>query len=188
MELTPEIEGKSSKYHVVARPDGFAVSGKDRGTVEVEMNGTSFVVTDGGRTPDEENPFGSTVGGESVVGLCEFYKMNSTIADQLMSAWTPPKDKPACGWVHAWARQQTEGAINARIHEQWKRLLTKADQRVVDVQKSLFAATMTCPPIAHARDLYENKFVVSDIIITGSSISGTMTNRRMPHSTVRWAH
>ncbi|MCH7686742.1 MAG: hypothetical protein IH899_08690 [Planctomycetes bacterium] len=24
--------------------------------------------------------------------------------------------------------------------------------------------------------------------ITGSSISGTMTNRRMPHSTVRWAH
>ena len=171
---------KASKYDITARPTGFVVSGKDRGTVEVEMNGTSFVVTGNGDPLSGETVDDFSLSFEAdaeTIGICCYYDLNRAIANRLMSAWVPPKGKPRREWVTPWARKQTERAINGRIHEQWKRLLTKADQRAVRVQRSLFAATMTCPSIAHSPELYENRFVVSDISnYRGAAIAAANVN------------
>jgi hypothetical protein len=99
------------------------------------------------------------------LGLYEFHYLSSLVPRVLMRDWEPPADKgkPFPG-LKRWVVKQTAKAVGKRLHQHWKRLLAQVNPIVLEVQRKMFAATMTLGDLASDEELYRHKGVVDDII------------------------
>ena len=100
---------------------------------------------------------------EQRVGLYEFRRLCRVVANGLMVAWEPDPGKPSWPGVRRWAIRRTTWAITGRLHGCWQEMLRHADPQVLDVQRALFAATCTAPPLALEPELYEQRWVLGDV-------------------------
>ena len=150
---------RAGKYQITESPNAFVVEGDGRRPTRVELHGTHFRVSE----PPDTSPRWS-------FGLMQFRDLRRQVAVALMLNWSPPPKGQEPVWnVKECAVRQTEWALNGRIHEQWKRLTGKADPIVIDVQRAVFAAAFPATwfgmnEVLGRRELYEDKFVVKDII------------------------
>jgi hypothetical protein len=153
----------NSKYTFTETPDGFVVCGEDRVPVRVRLCPTHFgVIADDGGPCGER---GAQQSYEETVGLYEFRHLSSLVSRVLMRDWEPPTDRDGrFPGLRRWAVKQTAKAIGKRLHGQWERLLAKVDPIVLDVQREMFAATMTVGDLAFDEELYRHKYVVRDIV------------------------
>ncbi len=147
---------RESKYRILQRSDGFAIDAQDRNRVEVEIRSTHFHVSDG--ILEQEYP-------QETVGLFEYRKLLDLIAWGLMRGWEPPiQDREPWPGIKSWAVGKTRRAISRLVYPQWRRLISQADERIVGVQKSIFAATFGCAEITLNPEFYRHRFLVRDVI------------------------
>jgi hypothetical protein len=141
-----------SRYQFREHPGGFAVEGDDRPPVEVSFGPTALEAWHAGEPPG---------GARQRFGFFNFGKLLEFVAAGLMRDWRPQE-----GWygARAWAHQQTARAIARRLREQWLRLVARADPTVLAVQKAIFAATFGDAPLAAEPLLYQDPYLVHDIV------------------------
>jgi hypothetical protein len=150
-----------SKYKFTDYPDGFTISGPDRTPVRVICDGKNFLVK-------EEAYVKQAYLYNERQGLFMYTNIMQAISDILMMNWKRPEEhfKKKCSWViHKWAKTRTIKALSKRFHARWVALLEKCDSRVVQAQRSYFAATGRYHGNLIKDALYteKHKFVLSDI-------------------------
>jgi hypothetical protein len=141
-----------SRYHIREELFGFRIEGADRPPVAVVFRPTGLEAYHVGEThPEARERF----------GFFNFGKLLEFVARGLLREWQPVE-----GWfgIRPWAQQQTARAIARRLREQWQRLLSRADPTVLAVQKAVFAATFGDAPLFNDPALYQDTFLVRDII------------------------
>ena len=144
-----DSQAKRPRYYITHGPRSFTITGENRTPVFVEMDDTSFHAVSGTS--------------EMRTGLFEYRALVAWIATQVMANWRSPKAGVSC-YVPRWLRAASAKAINARVHPEWRALLDQANPKIVAVQKAIFAATFAAAPVATARELYLNPYIVEDII------------------------
>lgn len=161
-----------SRYKITEEADGFRIEGgADRTPVTVKLGRAWFEITSEGGGTD-------SMDGYDVFGLYDYYRISSAIAERLMRDWKAParpasiliwdgsadRDEYTPVWLHRWAKKQTANAIGKRTHAQWKRLLGTVDPNIRDVNRAIFAATFGAANISTKEELYQDEYVVRDII------------------------
>ena len=149
-----------SKYTFTETPDGFVVRAEDRVPVRVQLCPTHFsVFADDGGESSNQIRYGY------VTGLYQSKALLDQVSWILMRDWESPADK---GKLFSGAKEQahehTAAAIRTRLYRQRRRLLARVDPIVLEVQRSMFAATRTVGSIALGQELYQHRCVVEDII------------------------
>jgi hypothetical protein len=146
------VEATVSRYQFREEPQGFLVEGEQRPPVRVTFQPTALEA----RYVGVDDP-----AARERFGFFNFGKLLEFVARGLLREW-----RPLDGWygARAWAQQQTARAIARRLREQWLRLIDRADPTVLGVQKAIFAATFSDAPLASDARLYQDTFLVRDIL------------------------
>ncbi|MFC1597193.1 PcfJ domain-containing protein [Planctomycetota bacterium] len=169
-EAIQEAPNAPTMYTVVPLPDAFTVTRRDRVPVRVALRDGFFEVGCPGR--DDIRPEAS--------GLITFSAMVDAVAKGLLTDWSPPKDRPTPTWdIHGWCRKKTARIINKPVHEQWQRLLRKADPRMVAVHQAVFAATMKTAPVTCDPEFYQDQYLVNDVLTYRAAAIATVGWQRM---------
>lgn len=160
-----------SKYRFITRSDGFRIEAPDRTPVSVRLCETGFHILDGEErqltlfdrvaedgTPQRDPP------DPPDTNLVEYRRLAAMITAVVMSQWKPPAGRIGFWRIRDWAIKNTRRALGGRIHEQWRRLTAKADPTIWSVQKAVFAATFGDASLLHCPLLYQDNYVVGDII------------------------
>ncbi|WP_417849363.1 PcfJ domain-containing protein [Thalassoglobus sp.] len=157
-----------SKYDLQELKDGFILKGRDRVPVTVKLCDTGFRVRI--HRFRQQSLFSAAEFGETnfsqtpATNLVQYRRLLDLVVHGVMLEWQPSRSRSAPHRIRSWALTQTRQALGRRIHQQWVRLILKADPNVLGVQKSVFAATFRSTPLLHQRSLYEDAFLVQDIL------------------------
>jgi len=132
------------------------IEGQNRNTVFVHLNPTGFAVQYSSRGNTSTTRW---------VGFFDYYRLSREVVQGLMWFWVPPERdcRPFPG-LHAWALEQTGKAIGQRLHAWYKQALREASEEALKVHRAAFAATLTTPELALSGELYEERYIVKDII------------------------
>ena len=162
---------RTSKYRFFSRADGFRVEASDRAPVTVKLCETGFCVH--GDVERQLALFDDIANDGSPIrylpetpdlSLFHYRRLVDLVAAGVMSSWTPTTDRTGFWQIGDWALKKTRRALGGRIHEQWRRLIAKADPTVVSVQKAVFAATIRDSELLHSPLLYQDRYLVQDIV------------------------
>jgi len=150
------------RYNISVTPDVIRIDGEDRVPVRVRCTDFGFIVR-----ADEEDVLKSNSRATQdieLIGLYEYRKLISTVADITMQHWTSPKaDTPSFPDMYNWVKKQTRGALSARLYEPWENHLNRVPVTVREVQKKVFAATMSSAPLTQTSKFYEYEYLVQDV-------------------------
>jgi hypothetical protein len=140
-----------SRYRIREELFGFRVEGDERPPVAVVFRPTGL----------EAYYVGDAQGERERFGFYNFGKLLEFVARGLLREWHPRE-----GWygIRQWAQQQTARALARRLREHWQRLLSRADPTVLAVQRAVFAATFGDAPLFGEPALYQDPFLVRDIV------------------------
>lgn len=156
------MENSESRYKVerINNNHGIIISGENRTTIQIDFANTKFEIK---KLNDKWS--------SSEFGLFEFHNIINTTCSYLMDIWkpTPIKTKRGTDFVpkklRDWALTKTKKALAKRISEQLRKFHDTADPNIVDVHRSVFAATSRCSELIKQESLYgeANKYLVADI-------------------------
>jgi hypothetical protein len=146
------MDAVESRYRFSEDLFGFRVEGRERPPVQVLLHPLGLEACYAG----EERP-----GSRERFGFYNFGRLLEFVAGGLLRHWRPQE-----GWygVRQWAQRQTARAIARRLREHWQRLLGRADPTVLAVQRAVFAATFGDAPLAAEPELYQDRFLVHDVL------------------------
>lgn len=173
-ELFPVFDEPVSKYTVKETLHGFAVSASNRNPVTIVLHPTYLEV--GFLEPKLEPAIPEILRQENdntrqktiKFNFFDYYNFSAAIASGLMAFWERPKregEEYEPPWLRPWVTKQTAKAIGKRVHEQWKRLLTKVDPNILATHRAVFVANGMKPKsdfIFHPA-IYDHKYISDDI-------------------------
>ncbi len=139
---------KGQRYYIDSQPLSFIIRGEARRTVHVELADTIIRA--------------SSSGSQIACGFFEYHQLIRWIIHEAIQDVKSPK--PGESRMPRWFYPCSARAINARVYPLWRELLAQADPMIVAVQRRIFAATSKMADIAKHKALYENKYLVADLI------------------------
>ena len=119
-----------------------------------------FWTANGGYRPPEEHRYG--------YALCDWYGLLDGVAHKLMARWEPRLHHPrqgrcAAARIRMWAIEKTKRAIGSRLYDYYVRAIEHADEKVLAVQRNVFAATFTFPLALSWAELNQDPWLVKDL-------------------------
>ena len=156
--LAPAAHRSGYRFTELKEPGGrqaLRIEGDGRNTVFVAPMPTCLLVHYRDKTKNwRTRPY----------GFFDYYPFANNVAWGLIADWKPPEGKPGWPGAHAWVQRQTGRAVGKRLHAFYKRCLRDADPTVLAVQRAVFAATFSVPGLIFEKGLYEEKYVVKDVV------------------------
>jgi hypothetical protein len=149
---TKGMDVVQSKYNFHKQSDGFLIEAVDRTPVCITATPTSIVVAYDGYNRD------MTFSPIDIPGIAK------CAARGLMTEWRQLDNKPEWHGAHEWARRQTAGTIYSRVREHCSGLAEAMNPLVLQVHKKVFAATYGFGELAFSEELYNDNYIVSDIL------------------------
>lgn len=128
MKTTFDKSNYVSKYVFTSYERGYKISAPDRSTVYfgLSKNGLSFEA-------------GYADGYMSEFGLFDYYKINSLLANYILTGWKP-KDTRSAYHIRMWAHKQTEWTITKRVCTYLDKLKQNSNPKALALHKKSFAA------------------------------------------------
>lgn len=131
-------------YRIYEAPDAIRVERVGRPDAHIRLEKTRLVVS-------SEND-------EKAFGLFDYKNIAETAAVFQMKDWRPLR-RPWPG-IKTW---ETVRGLAPRLSEPWRRLVKKADSKILSVQRSVFSATLGVAPLTLEECFYRHSYLVSDV-------------------------
>ena len=137
-----------SKYTIVENTNSFTISARDRVTTTVELVG-------------DQLPYFKI--NNNRVELIKYSNLMQKISQSLFSEWESPKNKS--GFIPKWILNSCQNGIGKRVYEQWKRLLDRCDQKIVNIQRKVFSVHGHLPDqMQYFPGFYKHKYLTNDLL------------------------
>ncbi len=149
----------TSRYRFIehartGKPPELRIEAKDRNTVFISTTHACFIVSYKDSTGNWHT---------QQFGLLQYPNLLAEVAKGLMLFWKPPEGRRPWSGLNEWARGQTRWSIGKRLHDYYKRCRGEVPMALA-LQRALYAATLSTPELALADELYQQKFIVQDVI------------------------
>lgn len=157
-----------SNYTIAERPRSFLIGAGLRDLVCVEQTETGFLV----RTPAEVQLTLFDLSSEddlepeddsTAIGFFEYQVLVKQIVALLFADWVKRNGEGVARSQRQRMRAKIRKSVEKRVREQRNRLLSLADPDVLAFQRAVFAAGGLHTPLLQVRELYEYKYLVSDV-------------------------
>jgi hypothetical protein len=160
---------KDSPYKFIELNDGFRITRVNRDSVEIRLvnNGKALLFECSGKT--------------QLFGLFQYYSLVRQITTFFIDDWINSGKTDNSTWIRRWLYINTAKSINKRVHVQWERMLTLADPTALRVQRAIFAASLSCAPLAIEDELYTDPWFIEDIVNYRAAAISTVFLTRLIH-------
>jgi hypothetical protein len=165
---TKEIIAKLTAYSIESFENGFRITRNGLLDAGVKDIGAGLEVCTLSNDEEAKSLFTKKLS-------CGYYQYRSVVehlAEAAGEAWVTERKKTAKNGhvpkkLIAWAKEKFKKSISKAIHAEWKRLLEKADPKILAVQKKFFVVRgpkARIPPVLLLAETYQDETFLNDLL------------------------